>query len=213
MNYGALKTLANQYLEVDETTFNANIGQFVRLAEEDIFRQVQLQELMETSTAQVVTGSPYLALPADFLSAYSLAIMVGGEYRMLLSKDHSFMREVYPNPDVLGVPRFYALFDDETLMLGPAPNDDYSVELNYFYEPPSLTEDDDDNNTTWLSENGEQALLFGTLLQGYIYLKGDQDVVAQYQNQYQTALAALKIIAEGRNRKDSYRKSDRRIPV
>jgi hypothetical protein len=161
----------------------------------------------------VVTGSPYLALPADFLSAYSLAIMVGGEYRMLLSKDHSFMREVYPNPDVLGVPRFYALFDDETLMLGPAPNDDYSVELNYFYEPPSLTEDDDDSNTTWLSENGEQALLFGTILQGYIYLKGDQDVVAAYQNQYQTALAALKIIAEGRNRKDSYRKSDRRIPV
>lgn len=213
MNYGALKTLANQYLEVDETTFNENIGQFVRLAEEDIFRQVQLQELMETSTAQVVTGSPYLALPADFLSAYSLAILVGTEYRMLLSKDHSFMREVYPNPDARGVPRFYALFDDETLMLGPTPDDDYSVELNYFYEPPSLTLNDDDNNTTWLSENGEQALLFGTILQGYIYLKGDQDVVAQYQNQYQTALAALKIIAEGRNRKDSYRKSDRRIPV
>ena len=213
MNYGTLKTLTNQYLEVDETTFNANIGQFVRLCEEDIFRQVQLQELMETSTATLLPNDQYLALPADFLSPYSLAVIVGGEYRMLLSKDHSFMREVYANPTTTGVPRFYAMFDDETIMLGPTPDQAYQVELNYFYEPLSLTQGDDNANETWLSKNGEQALLFGTVLQGYIYLKGDQDVIAAYQNQYQSALAALKIIAEGRNRKDSYRKSDRRIPT
>ena len=212
MNYGELKTLVQEYLECEEATFVANIDQFVKLAEEDIFRQVQLQDLMETSTATLTVGDQYLALPTDFLSIYSLAVIVSGSYQMLLSKDHSFMREVYSDTSVTGVPRFYAFFDEATLMLGPVPGSGYTVELNYFYEPASLSAGAD-SGTTWLSENAEQALLFGTVLQGYIYLKGDQDVIAGYQNQYQSALAALKIIAEGRNRKDSYRKSDRRIPT
>lgn len=212
MNYGELKTLVKDYLEVDETTFNSHIDQFVRLAEEDIFRQVQLQDLMETATASLVVGDQYLSLPTDFLSMYSLAVIVDGDYRMLLSKDHSFMREVYSDTSVQGVPRFYALFDEETMMLGPTPDDTYTVELNYFYEPTSLSAGAD-SVETWLSINGEQAILFGTILQGYIFLKGDQDVIAAYQNQYQSAIAALKVLAEGRNRKDSYRKSDRRIPV
>lgn len=212
MNYGELKTLVQQYLECEETTFVANIDQFVKLAEEDIFRQVQLQELMETATASLVPSNQYLDLPTDFLSIYSLAVIVGGVYQMLVSKDHSFMREVYSNPSTEGVPRHYALFDDETIILGPVPNSAYTVELNYFFKPVSLTAGAD-GDSTWLSTNAEQAILFGTILQGYIYLKGDQDIIASYTDRYQSALAQLKIIAEGRNRKDSYRKQDRRLPV
>jgi len=212
MNYGELKTLVQQYLECEETTFVANIDQFVKLAEEDIFRQVQLQELMETATASLVPSNQYLDLPTDFLSIYSLAVIVGGVYQMLISKDHSFMREVYSNPSTEGVPRHYALFDDETIILGPVPNSAYTVELNYFFKPVSLTAGAD-GDSTWLSTNAEQAILFGTILQGYIYLKGDQDIIASYTDRYQSALAQLKIIAEGRNRKDSYRKQDRRLPV
>lgn len=212
MNKGEVVSFCKQYLECEEATFVANIDQFIRMAEDDINRQVQLQELMETSTAVLSIGDQYLALPDDFLSIYSLAVVVNGEYRMMLSKDHSFIREVYPDTTQTGVPRFYAFFNESALMLGPPPDQTYGVELNYFFEPTSLA-DGDDTATSWLSINAEQALLFGTILQGYIYLKGDQDVIQSYTNQYQTALASLKVIAEGRNRKDSYRKSDRRIPV
>jgi len=212
VNYGELKTLVKQYLEVDETTFNDNIGQFVRLCEDDIYRQVQLQDLMETATSNVVPDSPFLGLPDDFLSAYSLSVLVGDEVQYLTSKDHSFIKEAYPSITFRGVPRFYAFFDEKTLVLGPTPDIDYQVEMNYFYEPASLSAGDD-SDETWLSVNGESAILFGTIVQGYIYLKGDQDVMKQYQEQYTQAIATLKIIAEGRNRKDSYRRSDKRMSV
>lgn len=213
MNYGELKELMGQYLEATEQSFVENIPEFIRLAEEDIFRQVQLQDLMETATANMFANDKYLALPADFLSIYSLGVRDGtGQFSYMLSKDHSFINECYPDPTERGVPRFYALFNAESLILGPTPDLPYEVQINYFYFPPSIT-DGDDSNETWLSREAENALLFGSVLQGYVYLKGDQDVVASYTNQYQTALASLKIIAEGRNRKDSYRKSDRRIPV
>lgn len=212
MNYGTLKTLVKQYLECEETTFNDNIANFVRLAEEDISRQVQLQDLMETSTANLVPHTPYLGMPVDFLSAYSLAVLVNGEWSYLLSKDHSFVRETYPGASDEGVPRFFAMFDDETMMLGPTPDEDYIIELNYYYEPASLTAGPD-SGTTWISEKGENAILYGTIIQGYIYLKGDQDVMKQYSEMYANSISQLKVIAEGRNRKDSYRKSDKRMPV
>lgn len=212
MNYGELKQLAQDYLENSETSFVDNLPTFIRAAEEDIFRQVQLPDLMQTSTSTCTTGNSLLALPSDFLSPYSLAITVDGEYQVLLSKDHSFMREAFPVVGSTGVPKYYAIFNDTAVMLGPTPDDDYPVELNYYYEPPSIT-DGDDIDTTWLSVYAENALLFGTLIQGYVYSKGDQDVFAQYQSQYQTAIAGLKILAEGRNRKDVYRLPDRRIPT
>jgi len=212
MNYGTLKTLAQQYLENSETSFVDNLPVMIRAAEEAIFRDVQLPDLMQTASADAIPGSLFLPLPADFLAPYSLAVRAGGELRMLVSKDYSFLREAFPDDTVDGVPRYYAVYNDSTIILGPVPDNPYTVELNYFYEPVSLTAGDDDG-TTWLSVNAENALLFGTLLQGYIYSKGDQDVMAQYQSQYDTAMTSLKILAEGRNRKDAYRQSDRRIPT
>lgn len=212
MDYGTLKELTQQYLENREPSFVDNLPTMIRAAEEDIFRQVQLPDLMQTSTSSCIPGDFFLPLPLDFLSPYSLGVVVGGEMQMMLSKDQSFIREAYPSVGGSGVPRFYAVYNDAYLMLGPTPDAPYQVELNYFYEPPSLTVGPD-NHTTWLSINAENALLYGTLIQGYTYSKGDQDVFAQYQTQYQTALAALKVLAEGRNRKDVYRLSDRRLPT
>jgi len=208
MNYGALKQLIQDYLETEETSFVDNLPTMIRAAEEDIFRQVQLPDLMQTATSSCTTDEAILPMPSDFLSPYSLGITVAGETVMLISKDHSFIKETYPSGT--GTPRFYAIFNDANIILGPTPDDDYAVELNYFYEPASIT-DGTDSDTTWLSTNAENALLFGAIVQGYTYLKGDQDVFAQYKAQYDTALAALKILAEGRNRKDIYRVSDRRI--
>ena len=213
MNYLELKNAVKTYLECDETDFNNNFDMFVELAEEDFYRQVQLPNLMQTATATFLVNDRYLPLPSDYLSPYSLAVILpSGEYRMMLSKDHSFIRETYPNPNLTGVPRFYAQFDNMTFLIGPTPDQNYPVEMNYFYIPASLTTLGDDGET-WLSINGENAILFGTIIQGYIYLKGDQDVIASYKEQYAQAIASLKIIAEGRDRKDSYRTSDRRLPV
>ena len=212
MNHGQLKALIKQYLEVDEASFNDNIPVFIRAAEEDIFRQVQLPDLMRTSTATFIPGNMFLPVPPDFLAPYSLAVEVDGFIQMMLSKDYSYIREVYGEAGTQGIPRFYAVYNDANFIIGPTPDIDYPAELNYFFEPPSIT-DGDENNTTWLSINAENALLYGSLIQGYTYLKGDQDVAKQYMEQYQMAMAALKVLAEGRNRKDSYRMSDRRIPV
>lgn len=212
MNKGELVDLAQQYLECEETTFVENIDQFIKLAEEDIYRQVQLLDLRKNSTSAYVVGSPYLSTPDDFLSVYSLAVIVSGEHRYVQSKDVNFLREAFPAAATSGVPRFYSMFDDDTFIVAPTPDDDYVAELHYYYLPTSLAAGSD-SGTTWLSENAENALLFGTILHGYIYLKGDGDVIAMYQKQFDKAIADLKTIAEGRNRKDTYRTPDRRLPV
>lgn len=212
MTYTELKALVQQYLENEETSFVANIDDFTRLAEEEIYRQVQLHDLKTLATTTTNTGDRYLATPSDFLAAYSMAVKDGDEYTVLLSKDVSFMREAFPDTTATGKPRFYSLLDDKNFILGPTPDDEYEIEMNYFFEQESLV-DIGDGKETWLSKNAKNAILFGVLYHGYIYMKGDQDVIKMYQDKYIQALADLKIIAEGRNRKDSYRTSDKRLPV
>jgi hypothetical protein len=209
MNYTELTALVKEYLEVDEATFNANIDQFVKQAEEEIYRAVQLKDLRKNSTASLVDGSQYLGLPSDYLSSYSLAVSNAGEYSYLLHKDVNFIREAYPNATTEGLPKFYAEFDDDTIILGPTPDSAYTVELHYYYRPTSIV----DANTSWVGTNAENALLFGTLLQAYIFLKGDQDVMAMYQAKYDTAIRDLTILQEGRNAKDTYRKPNRRMDI
>lgn len=212
MTKAELYALVQSYLEATETNFVSSIDQFVQLCEEDVYRQVQLPELRQNSTTVFSTGSPYLETPNDYLSAYAMAVIVAGRYSFLTSKEVNFMREVYPNPATLGVPRWFAQFDSDSFIVAPTPDSDYTVELHYFFKPPSLTTMGD-GGTTWLSEHAENALLFGTVMHGYIFLKGDQDVMAAYKMQYEKAIQDLKTIAEGRARKDSYRNIDKRIPV
>ncbi len=212
MTKAELITLLQQYLENEETSYVDNIPLFIKLAEEDIYRSVQLPVERTNETSTLVVGEPYLGLPTGFLSAYEIAVIDEGVYFYLINKDVSFIREAYPSATQTGVPRFFAVFDEDTMILGPAPDDDYSIEMHYFRQPASLV-DGGDGDTTWLSEYGENAMLFGALLQGYIYMKGDQDVIKSYMEAYGKAIENLKLIAEGRNRKDSYRTSDQRIPA
>lgn len=212
MTKAELYELLSQYLECEETTFETNREMFVKLAEEDIYRSVQLTDLRKNSTSTFFEDSPYLTPPEDFLSAYSMAVIVDGQHRLLLQKEVDWIREVYPDASAGGVPRFYGQFDDDTFIIGPTPDDSYPVELHYYFKPESITELADDG-TTWLSENAENALLFGSIVQGYIFLKGDQDVIASYRAQFDKAIAQLQVIYEGRARKDSYRNIDKRQPV
>lgn len=204
----------NNYLENEETSFLANRDLFIQLNEEDIARQVQLPHCRKNAISNCIANNPYLSTPGYFMSTYSLAIIAQGEYRFLTSKEVSFIREFAPNPLATGIPRYWAQFDHNSFILAPTPSQNYDVELHYYGRPDSLTDPSVlPTGTTWLLSNCENAMLFGTLLQGYIYMKGDQDVVNAYKSQFDKAIAALQIIYEGRQRKDSYRNIDKRQPV
>jgi hypothetical protein len=207
-----LTQTVQDYLENDETSFVSYIDQFIKLAEEDIYRQVQMKDLRKTSTSLSTTGSQKTGtIPTDFLAPYYFSITSSGSESVLLQKDPSFIEEVFSGA-AEGLPRYYGIEDDATFVFGPTPDAAYTTELHYYYKPASLADGAGDG-TTWLSTNAEQALLFGTLVQGYIYMKGDQDVIAHYKEKYTDAVAALKIIMEGRAAKDTNRRPNPRLPA
>lgn len=210
MTYDELVSMVKDYLETDETTFNSNIDQFIKLAEDQINRSVQLPSLRKTATTTVSDGQKYISLPDDFMSIYSLMVENGSENEYLVGKEPNFIKEVYSTSTTEGVPRYFAIFDENDLIIGPTADATYTIEMNYHSKPTSLTAGAGDG-TTWLSTYAEHAMLFGTILHGYIFLKGDQDVIAQYKENFERAVADLKIIYEGRNKKDTYRKADGRL--
>lgn len=212
MNYATLTQLLQDYLETAETTFVADIPTFVRQAEERIYRTVQIPELRKNVTGNMTSGNRYLARPSDFLAPFSLAVISAGSYTYLLEKDMSFLREAYPNPATQGSPRFYAQYDGDVptatgnFLVAPTPDQNYQVELQYYYDPPSIV----DAGTSWLGENAETALLYGSLVEAYTYLKGDADLLAHYTNRYNEAMAQLFGI-DIRSSRDDYREGKMRI--
>ena len=213
MNYTELYDAIIEYTENQETTFVSNIPMFVKNAEERIYRSVLIPEFRKNSSGNMTSGNRYLARPPDFLSAFSLAVIDGlGNYSYLLDKDMNFMREAYPNPSVTGLPKYYAQFDGDVptsngnFLIGPTPNSDYAVELQYYYNPPSIV----DTGTSWLGENVMNALLFGSIVQAYIYMKGDPDMMASYDSAMQEGMRGLGVI-DVRAKRDSYRDGDMRI--
>lgn len=213
MNYTELYDAIIEYTENQETTFVSNIPVFVKNAEERIYRSVLIPEFRKNTSGSVTSGNRYLARPSDFLSAFSLAVIDGsGNYSYLLDKDMNFMREAYPNPSVTGLPKYYAQFDGDgptatgNFLLGPTPNGNYAVELQYYYNPASIV----DTGTSWLGDNAMNALLFGSILQAYIYMKGDPDMMASYEAAMQEGMKGLGVI-DVRAKRDSYRDGDMRI--
>ena len=207
MNYAQLSQALQDYLETQETSFVSNIPTFVRQAEERIYRSVQIPELRKNATAATTSGNQYLARPSDFLSVFSLAVVDGsGNYSYLYDKDVNFIREAYPGPSTQGLPKYYAQFDGDqagtegNFILGPTPNAAYTVELHYYYDPPSIV----DTGTSWLGTNAETALLYGSLVEAYTYLKGDADMLQLYTNRYMEAMAQLFGI-DLRSKRDDYR--------
>ena len=207
MNYAELTQALQDYLETSETSFVSNIPNFVRQAEERIYRSVQIPELRKNATAATTAGNQYLARPSDFLSVFSLAVVDGsGNYSYLYDKDVNFIREAYPGPSTQGLPKYYAQFDGDQVgtegnfILGPTPNSAYTVELHYYYDPPSIVA----TNTSWLGTNAEAALLYGSLVEAYTYLKGDADMLKFYMDRYVEAMGQLFGI-DVRAKRDDYR--------
>lgn len=212
MNYTELAQAIQDTTQNTETSFVNDIPMFVRHAEEVIFRNVRIPELRKSVVGTLSSGDQYLQRPADFLAPFSIAVVDGeGDYTFLLDKDTNFMREAYPNPLTSGLPKYYAQFEgsdasgDGYFILGPTPDDDYAVELRYYYDPPSIV----DSGTSWLGDNAETALLYGALIPAYIYMKGDADVLAMYRETFSAAMEALMRL-DRMTRRDNYRDGEPR---
>tara|TARA_R100001163_G_scaffold27101_1_gene22036 strand:+ start:1356 stop:1997 length:642 start_codon:yes stop_codon:yes gene_type:complete len=200
--FTTLKNAIQDYLETTETTFVNNLSIIITQAEDRILNSVQLPDFRKNVTGTTTDGTPYLTMPSDFLAPYSLAVDNSG-YEYLLFKDVNFIREAYPVATTEGVPKYYAVFDENTFILGPTPSSNLTAELHYFYKPESITASSD--GTSWLGTNAESALLYGSLVEAYTFLKGDADMLNIYMTRYNEALADLKNIGEGYDTTDSYR--------
>ena len=210
MNYAELQSAITAYTENYETSFVANIPVFVQNAEERIYNTVQLPALRKNSTSNVSPTNKYLTTPDDYLAVFSLAVVdADGNYVYLLDKDVNFIRESYPHPSNSGLPRYYALFDQDTFMFGPTPDASYQVELHYFYYPESIVT----AGTSWLGNNFESVLLYGSLLEAATFMKEDADVLQNYVSRYNEALALIKQLGDGKNRRDAYRNGQVRDAV
>ena len=204
MNYTELKQAIQDYTENTETTFVNNLDDFIKQAEQRIYNEVQIPYLRKNVTGAATASNKYLQTPTDFLASYSMAaILADGSYEYMLNKDVNWMREAYPDPATTGTPKYYALFDDDTFIMAPTPSTALSIELHYYYYPESITVAS--SGTTWLGDNYEQTLLYGSLLEAYTFMKGDADLITLYKGRYDEAMKQLKMLGDGKDRRDAYR--------
>ncbi len=218
MNYSELTQAIKDYTENYETTFVNNISVFVKQTEESINRTVLVPELRKNATTTCDANNRFIARPSDFLAPFSFAVIdTNGDYKYLLPKDVNFIREAYPNRATAELPKYYAEFDGDIesdnssghFLLGPTPNSAYEVQLHYYFDPPSIV----DSNTSWLGDNAEETLLYGSLVQAYIFMKGEPDVMQQYQQKFDSALKKLMVLGEGRLKRDDYRNDQPRMEM
>ena len=223
MNYAALVVAISDYTENTFQTVNVNL--FIQQAEQRIYNSMQFPSIRKNVTGTITANNKYLSAPDDFLSSYSLAIFSGsGPYTFLLNKDVNFIREAYPTPTDTGTPKYYALFGPTTtagppslptnelsFILGPTPDATYSAELHYYYYPESITTAA--SGQTWLGDNFDTVLLYGALVEAYTYMKGEQDMMALYNQKYMEAVVLAKRLADGLERQDAYRSGQFRQAV
>jgi len=203
--FAQLKTAIQEYTENTETAFVSNIDDFIRSTEDRIFYLVDLELFRKNATSAVSQNDPFLSLPTDFLASFSLSITNSSSKEFLLQKDVNYIQEYNPNSATTGTPKYYARFDLNNVILAPTPDSNYVCEFHYFYRPTSLTAGAD-SGTTWLSTNAPNALLYGSLYEAYIYMKGEPDMLQMYEKQFTEALSRLKDLGEARENSDAYRR-------
>ena len=218
MNYTQLTSAIRGFSEntfpetVGSFTSAEQIARFVQLAEQRIFNTVQMPAFRQNVTGNTTSGNKYLATPSDWLATFSLAVInAANEYKYLLNKDVNFIRESFPDTDAAfyAEPQYYAIFDDNTFILGPTPDANYATELHYFYYPPSIVT----AGTSWLGDNFDSVLLYGALLEAANFMKTDADTMTMYKTRYDAAMTDLKQLGDAKERQDAYRSGQVRYPV
>jgi hypothetical protein len=215
MNYAELVSAIKGYAENDfpatagSFTSTNQLNTFIEQAEQRIYNSIQFPAIRKNVTGTTTSGNKYLATPVDFLASYSIAVIDGtGNYEYLLNKDVNFIRAAYPSPTDSGTPAYYALFDENTFILGPTPNAAYTMELHYYYYPASIVA----AGTSWLGDNFDSVLLYGALLEAAAFMKSDVDTMKNYMERYNEALLLAKRLGDGMDRSDAYRSGQFRMP-
>ena len=208
MDYTELKA---NIADICENTFTADqLAMFTQQAEQKIYNSVQLPALRKNVIGTLSNGVQYLGMPSDFLWSYSLAVIdSNGDYTYLLNKDVNFIREAYPSNSGTGLPQHYAYFDDDSFIVGPTPNAGYAMELHYGYYPQSIVT----AGTTWLGDEFDSALLNGALIEAIRFMKGEADIIANYEKMFGLSMALLKNLGDGKLREDTYRSGQYRTPA
>jgi hypothetical protein len=219
MNYTELKDTIADYTQNEFTS--AEYATFTKQAEQRIYNMAQPANLRKNVTGSLTLGNRYLSCPADFLSAFSMAIIKNNEYIYLIDKDVNFIKETYPSAVSTGVPKYYALFgptvvsgtatDELSFIIGPTPDSGYTVELHYNHYPESIADAAD--GRTWLGDNFDSVLLYGALVEAYTFMKGEPDLMQLYDTKFKEALMIYKELADGKQRGDAYRDGQVKYPV
>ena len=202
--FATLKTAIQDYTDNTETSFDTNLPNFIKAAEEKIFKGVDLDIFRKNVTSAFTSSDQFLTVPNDYLASFSLQITTSGSESFLLQKDVNYLREYTPASTTTGLPKYYARFDTDNFIVAPTPDSNYTLELHYYYRPASLTAGGD-SGTTWLSTNAPFALLYGSLIEAYYYMKGEPDVIASYEKNYVFYIERLKDLGEARENTDGYR--------
>ena len=201
--FAQLKTAIQDYTDNSESSFVSHLSDFIKASEERIFKSVDLEIFRKNVTSAFSTSDKFLTIPSDYLSTFSMQITTAGSEAFLLQKDVNFLQEAYSGSTSTATPRYYAQFDEDNFIVAPTPNSNYAIELHYYYRPTSLTAGAD-SATTWLSENAPFALLFGALVDAYIFMKGEPDLIQQYEKRFMDQLTRLKDYGEARENSDAY---------
>ena len=232
MNYTQLFNTVKTYTENEfpSTTFtgtdgvttvttlsNTQVNTFITQAETRIYNAINIPALRKNVTGSLTANNPYLSLPTDWLSAYSITVIDGsGNYSYILNKDVSYIREAYPGPTSTGLPKYYALFGTQlsnnyalSYILGPTPDQNYGVEMHYFYYPPSIVT----AGESWLGDNYDPVLLYGALLEATIFMKAEAEIATMYKAKYDEALNELRRLCDALERGDSYRDGQLKLNV
>ena len=210
MNYTELIASVQTYTQNSEATFVAELPTFVKQMEDRVYHMIQFPVLRKSQEGTLTASNRFLTMPTDFISVDSLAVIDGSsDYHYLLDKDVNFLREAFPATGTDDLPRFYGLWDQASVIVAPTPDAGYSVILYYFYKPESLVT----AGTTWLADENEAVVLYGTLVEAYTWMKGEPDLLQLYDTKFKEALVKAKELGDGKLRRDSYRSGQVRVPV
>ena len=203
--YAQLETAIQDFTENSETSFVTNLPVFIRGAEDRIFTLVDLELFRKNATAQTTIGDPYLSVPLDYLAPFSMQNITANFKEFLENKDVNLVQQYANDYGSNAPPRYYSVFDVSNFILAPTPDQVYDIELHYYYRPASITAGAG-TGTSWLSDNAPNALLYGSLVEAYTYMKGEQDMMALYEQRFAQEMQRLKDLAEARENSDAYRR-------
>ena len=201
--FTTLKTAIQEYTDNTESTFTGQLSRFILNAEERILKECQLDDFRKNVSGTATQSTKFLTKPTDFLAPFSLSAVNSSNNEFLLYKQVTFLQDYTPNPATTGTPKYYADWDEDTFLLAPTPDSNYTMELHYFYRPQSITASSD--GTSWLGTNAELALLYGSLVEAYTFMKGEPDLLSLYNNRFQESLQWLKNLGEAQQTREEYR--------